>query len=155
MKPAPVVRPPLHLHLILDPGPKHGGRLCSPTLLPVQIPRRTGARPIRASEGERSTSGSKSTPWQTRVARFDDSEERKNSSWRTETEKKMRSFCGSLARKRRHGEGGPSGDSTTDRDPPLSRVSTASCSRFICVVPLWSNSRLLKHRIFYMRKLQL
>lgn len=34
MKPAPVVRPPLHLHLILDPGPKHGGRLCSPTLHP-------------------------------------------------------------------------------------------------------------------------
>jgi hypothetical protein len=47
----PVVRPPLHLHLILDPGPKHAGRSALPTSArPVQIPRRTGARPIRESK---------------------------------------------------------------------------------------------------------
>jgi hypothetical protein len=50
----PVVRPPLHLHLILDPGPKHAGRLGSPNLRPSRpnlAPNWSeGARPIRGSE---------------------------------------------------------------------------------------------------------
>ena len=80
---------------------------------PAQIWRQTAARPVRGSEGERSASGSKSPPWQTRDTQFDDSEERKNSSRRTEIQKrKMRSFCSSLARAQRGV--GPSGDCRCD-----------------------------------------
>ena len=86
----PVVRPPLHLHLILDPGPKHAGRLGSPNLRPSRpnlAPNWSEANQgIR--EGERTSSGSRSSPWKTRVAPSDDSKELKNSSGRTDREKK-------------------------------------------------------------------
>ena len=55
---SPVVRPPLHLHLSLYLGPKHGGRVCSPTL----HPRKSGAELQRGRSGDQRGSAALPVP---------------------------------------------------------------------------------------------